>query len=558
MKKIVFILLVLSLTNSESYSQKLPDSVVSRIDNLFQKWDKTSVPGCAIGIVRNDTLIYAKGYGMANLENGIPISPETVFYMASVSKQFTGYSIILLARQGKLTLDDDIRKYLPWIHDFGKTLTIRHLLNHTSGLRDDITLAAITGLGYDGMLTQELAINLIKNQTSLNFDPGERYSYSNSNYVLLAEIVKTASGKSFRSFADSAIFKPLGMVNSQFQDNYAGLIKNRALSYSGTRDNKTLNSFQNVYTVGDGGLFSNINDMAKWVINLYSPLAGDQKDIEQLTWKGKLNNGKEITYASGIGNSIYNGRIKYSHSGGLAGYRTYVSAFPELKMGFIVFSNDGDFNSSAKANEMADIFTTPGIINNANLIDQNDNNKLLIKDISIFRKYMGDYVDEDGTRLNFNLNEGKMSLNVQGQSFNLYQFSRDTIALATRPETRFLFSISGNDTVATQYSPGETRIFRKYIAGISLTNKQLQSYTGTYYSLELDCNYGIELRDQKLILTSNKYEDTEISLIGSDDLYTNNWWMGHMKVLRDNKNMVTGFEINDGHIMHLRFIKMKE
>jgi CubicO group peptidase (beta-lactamase class C family) len=558
MKKIVFILLVLSLTNSESYSQKLPDSVVSRIDNLFQKWDKTSVPGCAIGIVRNDTLIYAKGYGMANLENGIPISPETVFYMASVSKQFTGYSIILLARQGKLTLDDDIRKYLPWIHDFGKTLTIRHLLNHTSGLRDDITLAAITGLGYDGMLTQELAINLIKNQTSLNFDPGERYSYSNSNYVLLAEIVKTASGKSFRSFADSAIFKPLGMVNSQFQDNYAGLIKNRALSYSGTRDNKTLNSFQNVYTVGDGGLFSNINDMAKWVINLYSPLAGDQKDIEQLTWKGKLNNGKEITYASGIGNSIYNGRIKYSHSGGLAGYRTYVSAFPELKMGFIVFSNDGDFNSSAKANEMADIFTTPGIINNANLIDQNDNNKLLIKDISIFRKYMGDYVDEDGTRLNFNLNEGKMSLNVQGQSFNLYQFSRDTIALATRPETRFLFSISGNDTVATQYSPGETRIFRKYIAGISLTNKQLQSYTGTYYSLELDCNYGIELRDQKLILTSNKYEDTEISLIGSDDLYTNNRWMGHMKVLRDNKNMVTGFEINDGHIMHLRFIKMKE
>jgi CubicO group peptidase (beta-lactamase class C family) len=558
MKKIVFVLLALSLTNSESYSQKLPDSVVSRIDNLFQKWDKTSVPGCAIGIVRNDTLIYAKGYGMANLENGIPISPETVFYMASVSKQFTGYSIILLARQGKLTLDDDIRKYLPWIHDFGKTLTIRHLLNHTSGLRDDITLAAITGLGYDGMLTQELAINLIKNQTSLNFDPGERYSYSNSNYVLLAEIVKTASGKSFRSFADSAIFKPLGMVNSQFQDNYAGLIKNRALSYSGTRDNKTLNSFQNVYTVGDGGLFSNINDMAKWVINLYSPLAGDQKDIEQLTWKGKLNNGKEITYASGIGNSIYNGRIKYSHSGGLAGYRTYVSAFPELKMGFIVFSNDGDFNSSAKANEMADIFTTPGIINNANLIDQNDNNKLLIKDISIFRKYMGDYVDEDGTRLNFNLNEGKMSLNVQGQSFNLYQFSRDTIALATRPETRFLFSISGNDTVATQYSPGETRIFRKYIAGISLTNKQLQSYTGTYYSLELDCNYGIELRDQKLILTSNKYEDTEISLIGSDDLYTNNWWMGHMKVLRDNKNMVTGFEINDGHIMHLRFIKMKE
>lgn len=557
MKKIVVILIVFSFANSKSYSQKLPDSILTRIDSLFQKFDKTSVPGCAIGIVRNDTLIYAKGYGMANLENGIPITPETVFYMASVSKQFTGYSIILLARQGKLNLDDDIRKYLPWIHDFGKPITIRQLLNHTSGLRDDIGLAAITGLGYDGMLTQALAINLIKNQTSLNFDPGEQYSYSNSNYVLLAEIVKTVSGKSFRSFADSAIFKPLGMVNSQFQDNYAGLIKNRALSYSGTRDNKTLNSFQNVYTVGDGGLFSNIIDMAKWVINLNSPVVGDQLDIEQLTQKGKLNNGKEITYASGIGNSTYNGRIRYSHSGGLAGYRTIVSAFPELKMGFIVFSNEGDFNSSSKVNELADIFLDSGKMNSTILIDQNNNNKLLIKDSSIFRKYMGDYVDEAGIRLNYNLKVGKMSLNVQGQSFNLYQISQDTIAMANRPETRFFFSITGNDTIATQYSPGETRIFRKYVSGNALTNKQLQSYTGTYYSPELDCNYGIELRGQKLILTSNKYDDAVITLLGSDHLYTDNWWMGHMKVLRNKKNMVTGFEINDGRIMHLKFIRLK-
>lgn len=380
MKGIFFILIVLYFPTNELYSQFLPDSIEKRIDYLFQKWDKTSVPGCAIGIVRNDTLIYAKGYGMANLENSIPITPETVFYMASVSKQFTGYSIILLARQGKLKLDDDIRQY---------------------------------------------------------------------------------------------------------------------------------------------------------------------------------NNGKEITYASGIGNSIYNGRIRYSHSGGLAGYRTYVSAFPELKMGFIVFSNDGDFNSSAKANELADIFFNSGNINRVNPTGQVDGNRLLIHDSSGFRKYMGDYVDDDGTRLNFNLNEGKMSLNVQGQTFNLYQFSRDTIALATSPDTRFLFSISGNDTIATQNSPGETRIFRKYFVGNTLTNKQLKLYTGTYYSPELGCNYGIELRNEKLILTSNKYDDAEISLVGSDDIYTNNWWMGHLKIIRDNKNMVTGFEINDGQIMHLKFVKLK-
>jgi CubicO group peptidase (beta-lactamase class C family) len=495
---------------------------------------------------------------MANLENGIPITPETVFYMASVSKQFTGYSIILLSRQGKLKLDDDIRKHIPWVHDFGKIITIQHLLNHTSGLRDDITLAAVSGLGYDGMLTQALAVNLIKNQTSLNFDPGEKYSYSNSNYVLLAEIVKTVGGRSFRSFTDSAIFKPLGMVNSQFQDDYAGIIKNRAASYSVARDNKTLNNFQNVYTVGDGGLFSNIHDMAKWVINLYSPLVGDQKDLEQLTWKGKLNNGKEITYASGIDNSIYNGWKRYSHSGGLAGYRTYVSAFPELKMGFIVFSNNGEINSSARANELADIFIKARNLQDAIPVKRKDSNNMPIEYSSNFGKYMGDYVAEDGTRTNFEIKDGRINLNVSRQLYTLYHFSNDTLALSTRPEIRFLFNISGPDTIATQYSPGEIRIFRKYNASNPLTNKQLQTYTGTYYSLELDCNYSIVLKDQQLVLVSNKYDDSKISLVGADDLYTDNWWIGHMKVLRDKQGKILGFEINDGRVMHLKFVKLKE
>ncbi|MBK8282600.1 MAG: serine hydrolase [Saprospiraceae bacterium] len=198
------------------FSQSLPDSIIKRIDNLYTKWNSSTSPGCAVGIIRNDSLIFAKGYGIANIENEIPITAKTIFYMASVSKQFTGYCIVLLARQGKLKLDEDIHVYLPWAPDFGKIITVRNLLNHTRGIRDDIHLSAISGIGYEGMLTQDLALNIIKRQRSLNFSPGEKYSYSNSNYVLLSEIVKAVSGKSFRSFADSSIFKPLRMLDTHF------------------------------------------------------------------------------------------------------------------------------------------------------------------------------------------------------------------------------------------------------------------------------------------------------------------------------------------------------
>ena len=206
---------------------------------------------------------------MANLEYGIPNTPATIFYAASVSKQFTGYCIALLARQGKINIDEDIHIYLPWMFDFKKRITVRNLLNHTSGIRDDVDLAAISGLGIDGVLTQQSALDIIKKQQTLNFDPGERYSYSNSNYILLAEIVKAISGQSFRDFADSAIFKPLGMANSHFHDDPGELIRDRAISYWDVGDQSFVNAFQNVYTFGDGGLFTNVNDLSKWIMNFY-------------------------------------------------------------------------------------------------------------------------------------------------------------------------------------------------------------------------------------------------------------------------------------------------
>src|ERR1700710_377271 len=185
---------------SKSFSQSIPDSTVKKIDSLFAKWNSANSPGCTIGIVMNDKLIYSKGYGMANLEYDIPNKPETIFHMASISKQFTAWSIILLARQGKLTLDDDIHKLLPWFPDLKEKITIRNLLNHTSGIRDQWQLLAISGTRLDDVITQDHIIKILSKQQALNFKPGAEYSYSNSGFTMLAEIVKSVTGQSLRAF----------------------------------------------------------------------------------------------------------------------------------------------------------------------------------------------------------------------------------------------------------------------------------------------------------------------------------------------------------------------
>src|SRR6185503_2218933 len=287
-KYLLIAALLITLSISAS-AQNLPDSLVKKINALFKQWDKPGSPGCAVGVVRNDSLIFAKGYGMANLEYGLPNTPKTLFHLASVSKQFTAYSIVLLAKQGKLSLDDDIRKYLPWFPNLGYTITIRHLLNHTSGVRDQWQLLATAGTRLDDVITQEQIIKILSKQQALNFKPGDRYMYSNSGFTLLAEIVKAASGKSLRRFTDSVIFKPLGMTATHIHDDYTEIEKGRSYSYDRKDSAHYTNSILSYSVAGATSLFSNIEDLAKWEMNFYQYKVGTRQDIETLTTKGRLN-----------------------------------------------------------------------------------------------------------------------------------------------------------------------------------------------------------------------------------------------------------------------------
>jgi CubicO group peptidase (beta-lactamase class C family) len=539
-------------------AQALPDSTTRKVDNLFRQWDNPSTPGCAIAIIRHDSILYEKGYGSANLEYGVPITPETIFHMASISKQFTAFSIVLLEQQGKLKLDDDIRKYLTWFPDMGQRITIRHLLNHTSGVRDQWQLLAISGTRLDDVITQEHIVKILSKQKELNFEPGEKYLYSNSGFTLLAEIVKSVTGQTLRQFTDSAIFKPLGMVHTHFHDNYEEIEKNRSYSYDRMDSTHFSNAILSYSNAGATSLFTNINDMALWIMNFYTHKVGDQKDIDRLTEKGKLNSGKQIDYALGISSDQQYGWRRFSHGGADAGYRTFISVFPDLKMGFLVFSNLADVNTGLKAFELTRVFVSDTSTRVPSTATQKDSSLAVLKNVENWKKFTGHFISDDGVSFNVKIKGDKMYANPGDQDYLLIKQTQDTFAAFLFPDRKLVFSQKGKKPAVDFIDErGQMRHMVAFTPDTTFTDKQLQSYVGEYRCPELDCSYGIVTKDRQLYLTNNKYNDTKLNLVGEDHLFCDFWWMSHLMIRRDTKNKIIGFEVNNGRVMHLKFDKIQ-
>ncbi len=553
MKKTGLILLSILLTTALVNAQSLPDSLAKQVDLLFQKYATPNTPGCVVGIVRHDSLLYAKGYGLADLEHQVPNTPESIYYMCSVSKQLTGYAIALLARQGKLKLDDDMHIYLPWMPDFGHRISVRNLLNHTSGIRDDIGLAVIAGLPPDGMLTQELALELLKKQRTLNFPPGEKFSYSNSNYVLLAEIVRAVSGESFRSFTSGHIFQPLGMTVSRFIDDNQELVTNRVASYTSGDGKLFKNSYQNVYTLGDGGLFTSVADMAHWVMNFYEPRAGDMQTIALLTEKGRLNDGREIPYASGINVNTSRGWVQYVHNGGLAGFRTIIAVYPELRTGFIVFGNSGNNDIYGEINQLATLFIPDKRQKTAaSPTMRRDSAVAELKTPDEFQRLTGNYIAENGYRLRFEIRDKRLWLN--GTTL-LVNDSALHFSPLSNPAVHYDFHQTAVAVGVSLYSPALSRpIYLERTKDVNPSDQLLQGYTGTYTCPELDCQYRIEFRDHQLYFTNAAHLPAKITLLGTDHLLSDGG-LDHVVVIRDKKGRISGFELNSGEMMHLRFAR---
>ena len=289
-------------TKKASERVKVPDSVIQAVDQVFAEFDNSGSPGCAVGVVRDDDLILARGYGMASLEHDVGISPQTAFYAASVSKQFTAFAVALLVDEGKLSLDDDIRVWIPEVPDFGSSIKIKHLLHHTSGLRDYFSLLALKGWPNDGPLTEVEFLDLVRRQRDLNFPPGSQFLYSNTGYILLSILVERASGQSLRQFAQAEIFEPLGMSNTQFRDDHTMLIENRSLDY--TPDSEVEAGYRlsmpGFDVVGDGGIYTTAEDLALWAKNFEGEKVGGSRVADMILWPGVLTSGDTLSYALGL------------------------------------------------------------------------------------------------------------------------------------------------------------------------------------------------------------------------------------------------------------------
>jgi CubicO group peptidase (beta-lactamase class C family) len=339
-----------------------PDIELSRtnreIDEVFQEWDRSDSPGCALAVVREGEIIYERGYGMADLEHGIPIGPDSVFYAGSVSKQFVALTLLLLEEQGRLSLDDNIRKYLPEFPDYGAPIKIRHLIHHTSGLRDYLDLWLLSGRDYLDRVPVHAAYELIRRQEHLNFPPGEKHLYSNSCYFLIPLIVERVVGEPFKSFAAKNIFGPLGMENSHFHDDVTHLIQDRAFAYRKNANGSFGSLLMRFDLVGSGGLYTTVTDLAKWDANFYANRLGrkDPELIDKMLTNGRLNDGAELDYACALVNGNYRGLRTVGHSGALGGYRAQFTQFPDQRFSVIILSNLESFEPAKLALRVAEIY----------------------------------------------------------------------------------------------------------------------------------------------------------------------------------------------------------
>ena len=325
------------------------------VDRIFARWTSTT-PGCAVGVSVRGTPVLTKAYGMADLEHDVPNTPDTIFEAGSVSKQFTAAAVLLLARDGKLSLDDPVRKYIPELPDYGRPLLIRHMLTHSSGLRDWGNVAAIGGWPRTSRVyTHAHVLEIVSHQRSLNFSPGDHYSYSNTGYNLAAVIVSRVSGMSFADFTRTRIFEPLGMARTSWRDDYARIVKGRAMSYNAEADGfRTVMPFENVH--GNGGLLTTVGDLLKWNENFVKPKVGDAAMLGEQQHTRALTNGRMQSYALGLEIGTRRGVREVAHSGSTAGYRAHLARYPDAGVSVAVLCNASSAAATAYLGSVAEVY----------------------------------------------------------------------------------------------------------------------------------------------------------------------------------------------------------
>lgn len=535
-----------------------------KIERLFSRWDKKDYPGAAISVSYKGNLLYSNGFGCANLEYGIPITPQTIFHVASVSKQFTVMAILLLEKEGKLSIKDDIRKHLNELPEFEDIITIEHLINHTSGLRDQLELLFLSGWRPDDVLTQEHLMKMSMRQKTLNFSVGEEFLYSNTGYTFMAEIVEKTSGFSFREYVKTNIFEPLGMLDSVFHDDNDEIVKNRAYSYNFDEKGSIKKSVLSYSIVGPTSLFTTVQDMAKWGNNYFDYKVGGKEIIDYMTSKSKLNSGQEIEYAGGVSIKDYKGLKTIEHNGADAGFRTSMVIFKEKELVISVFSNIGTFKPEYYAKIIGELFIDEELIDKNNLIFDYNTLEIEPKDPNEFmdiKKIAGYYLVNSVILITANIKENSLYIKLPSTPELKFMHLRDN--LLQGENTDILIKVVEDkykNVIALNIINIPKDIIKADKIQIEKRDKNLlMQYIGKYYCVELDTFYKLEIEDNNLVATHRRHPITKFIAYGEDSFLSDTVKFGLKGKITFRKNedkVITGFMLNSDRVKSLWFDRL--
>jgi len=523
-----------------------------RVDSIFAAFDTRDSPGCAVAVSDGGRTVFAKGYGMASLEHDLPITPTSAFYAASVSKQFTAFAVAMLAEQGKLSLDDDVRKWIPEVPDFGKTITVRHLIHHTSGLRDYFGLLDMTGWPDDGPVTEAQFLDLVSRQKALNFEPGSRSLYSNTGYVLLSILVKRVSGKSLREFADETMFGPLGMTNSHFRDDHTMLVKNRALAYS-PRAGGWRVDVPGFDVVGDGGLYTTVEDLARWARNFDDRTVGGDAVAARVLTRGRLTSGDSIPYAYGLVHNVYRGQPVIVHGGAYGGYRANLLRFPAQRFAVAMLCNATTANAAQLSQAVATVFLGDrlGPVPAAAASTSGGGSSTVKLSREQLARYAGAYWDARNEALR-RIDVRDSTLVMLGTPIVLSPVS-ETSFRASLTNATVTFAVDRDGAVTMEeIAPGGDKSTYKRMPAPKTDASTLSDYAGDYVSDELGTTWRVEPTGSALTLRRRALPDITLQPVFPDAF---NAPRGVMRFVRGDNGRVTGFVIGAGRVTGFVFRK---
>jgi len=529
--------------------------LTDKVDGLFAEWDKPDSPGCALAIIKGGEMVYKRGYGMADLERNVPISPASVFDLGSTGKQFTAMLIVILAEQGFLSLDDNVHQYIPEMPAYEQPITLRHLIHHTSGLRDYTTLMEMSGRPCENFYYEDELLDLICRQKELNFKPGEEYLYSNTGYFLLGVIAKRVTGKPFPELLREHLLEPLGMRATDLNDDARRIVKNRAIGYSPREGDGYCTDMSLCGGYGDGAILSTVEDLFLWDQNFYNNKlgGGGQGLILKVHAPGELNSGERLDYAFGLFVSDYRGLRRVAHAGGWAGYRSELARFPDQEFSVICLTNLGSVSPSRLAQQVADLYLADQFTEQVPSPGVPAFSELAANQIE---RITGLYRNRrTGSVLRLSTREGKLIGEVFGLSLPMVATSSTHLKAVESP---FDLEVDleepqweNEQTISVMLDEGKPEPYQKMTA-IPITPLQLAEYVGNYHSDELDISYQVLLEGEHLFLKRG-YSPQEALQPMTLDLFTGR--DAEFEFERDEQNQICAFRLGAGRVRNIRFAK---